>query len=126
MNVSGVKVLVVDDSLAVRQQLKSFLEQKGFTVSYAESGDAALEICKTASFDLILLDVLMPGIDGYETCRRIKGMSHLAKSARVVMLTSRTSPFDRIRSKMVGCDAYLTKPVQAQKLYDTLKQYAAR
>ena len=65
----------------------------------------------------------MPGMDGYETCRRIKALPHMLKRVKVIMLTSRTSPFDRIRGKMAGCDAYLTKPVQAQTLYTTLNEY---
>ena len=119
------QVLVVDDSLAVRQQLMSFLEKRGMSASYAESGDDAVAKCQNTPYDCILLDVLMPGMDGYETCRRIKAMPHMLKKVKVVMLTSRTSPFDRIRGKMAGCDAYLTKPVQAQKLYETLSQFLA-
>lgn len=119
------QVLVVDDSLAVRQQLMSFLEKRGMSASFAESGDDAVAKCQNATYDCILLDVLMPGMDGYETCRRIKAMPHLLKKVKVIMLTSRTSPFDRIRGKMAGCDAYLTKPVQAQKLYETLSQFLA-
>ena len=61
----------------------------------------------------MLLDVLMPGIDGFEACRRIKAR---AGSPPVVMLTSKSSPFDRVRGKMAGCDTYLTKPVDAEQL----------
>ncbi|MDO5674997.1 MAG: response regulator [bacterium] len=122
-SMQGKRVLVVDDSLAVRQQLKIFLEKSGLVVSFAENGEAAITSCRTASYDCILLDVLMPGIDGYETCRRIKALPQKMQETRIIMLTSRTSPFDRIRGKMAGCDAYLTKPVLPQKLHEVLSQY---
>lgn len=122
-SMEGKRVLVVDDSLAVRQQLKIFLEKSGLIVSFAENGEAAIKSCQTASYDCILLDVLMPGIDGYETCRRIKSLLQNMQGTKIIMLTSRTSPFDRIRGKMAGCDAYLTKPVLPQKLHETLNQY---
>lgn len=114
---AGKRILVVDDSLAVRRQLKTFLEKKGLEPTFAENGEVAVANCQTTAYDCILLDVLMPGIDGYETCRRIKALPHMAQTAKVIMLTSRTSPFDRIRDKMAGCDAYLTKPVEPQKLH---------
>lgn len=119
----GKRVLVVDDSLAVRQQLKSFLEKNGLVLDFADNGVAAIANCQATAYDCILLDVLMPGIDGYETCRRIKALSPKMQGAKIIMLTSRTSPFDRIRGKMAGCDAYLTKPVEAQKLHETLSYY---
>lgn len=122
-SVVGKRVLVVDDSLAVRQQLKSFLQKSGIIVEFAENGEAAIASCRKALYDCILLDVLMPGMDGYETCRRIKGLSQKMQETSIIMLTSRTSPFDRIRGKMAGCDAYLTKPVQPQKLHETLHQH---
>ena len=65
----------------------------------------------------------MPGMDGYETCRRIKALPKTGKDVKIIMLTSRTSPFDRIRGKMAGCDAYLTKPVEAEKLHETLRRH---
>lgn len=117
------RVLVVDDSLAVRQQLQSFLAKRGMNADFADSGDEAIARCQNVPYVCILLDVLMPGMDGYETCRRIKALPHMLKRVKVIMLTSRTSPFDRIRGKMAGCDAYLTKPVQAQTLYTTLNEY---
>ena len=119
----GKRVLVVDDSLAVRRQLQTFLEKKGLHPSFAEDGEAAIKSCATTRYDCILLDVLMPGMDGYETCRRIKALPKTGKDVKIIMLTSRTSPFDRIRGKMAGCDAYLTKPVEAEKLHETLRRH---
>jgi len=83
---SSRRVLVVDDSLAVRNYLRS------------------------------LLDVLMPGMDGFEACRRLKASAQGGATLPVVMLTSKSSPFDRVRGKMAGCDNYLTKPVNPEEL----------
>ena len=68
----------------------------------------------------------MPGIDGYEACRKIKAMPANSKNIKpsIIMLTSKSSPFDRIRGKMAGCDAYLTKPVQKSHLMQVLAKYA--
>ena len=120
---AGKRVLIVDDSLAVRRQLQTFLEKKGLLSHFAEDGEAAIKSCATTRYDCILLDVLMPGMDGYETCRRIKALPKTGKDVKIIMLTSRTSPFDRIRGKMAGCDAYLTKPVEAEKLHETLRRH---
>lgn len=115
-------ILVVDDSLAVRAHLRSLLEAGGFVVSEADNVQAALELLPRQSFDCVLMDVMMPGIDGYEGCRRIKAMLRGARSLPVVMLTSKSSPFDRIRGKMAGCDAYLTKPIDPKQLGEVLVQ----
>lgn len=116
-------VLVVDDSIAVRTQLRSLLERRGLDVTEADSAEAALKAAAASSYCCILMDVLMPGIDGYEACRLIKARS---RTQAVVMLTSRTSPFDRIRGKMAGCDAYLTKPVDPDQLHKTVSRYLAK
>ena len=119
------QVLVVDDSLAVRNHLRSLLEARGFGVSEASNVDEALGIVAHTRFDCVLMDVLMPNLDGYEGCRRIKALKSAIGRLPVVMLTSKSSPFDRIRGKMAGCDAYLTKPVEAVWLYETLSQQLA-
>jgi two-component system cell cycle response regulator len=116
-------VLVVDDSLAVRALMRSMLEARGFTVTDADSAEAGIDASAAEHYACILMDVLMPGIDGYEACRRIKTRSRNGSGPAIVMLTSKSSPFDRIRGKMAGCDAYLTKPVDAKNLYDVLLRY---
>lgn len=115
-------ILVVDDSLAIRNHLRSLLEAGGFTVSEADSVESALKVLPHQSFDCVLMDVLMPGLDGYEGCRQIKSLLRGERAVPVVMLTSKSSPFDRIRGKMAGCDAYLTKPVDPKQLGDVLAQ----
>jgi two-component system, cell cycle response regulator len=113
-------ILVVDDSLAVRAYLRSLLEARGFVVTEAVQVHAALACVSQAKFDCILMDVLMPGLDGYEGCRQIKSKLRGAQAVPIVMLTSKSSPFDRIRGKMAGCDAYLTKPVDPAQLQEVL------
>jgi two-component system, cell cycle response regulator len=115
-------ILIVDDSLAVRAHLRSLLEASGFVVSDADSVQHALFILSRQSFDCVLMDVMMPGIDGYEGCRQVKTILRGNRFTPVVMLTSKSSPFDRIRGKMAGCDAYLTKPVDPKQLGDVLAQ----
>jgi len=116
------QILVVDDSLAVRAYLRSLLEQRGYGVTDADSVEVALQTLAQRKFDCVLMDVLMPGIDGYEGCHQIKARMRGADSVPVVMLTSRGSAFDRIRGKMAGCDAYLIKPVDPRHLMEVLAQ----
>lgn len=117
------QVLVVDDSLAVRAQLRSLLERRGYVVTDADCVEVALDALGQREFDCVLMDVLMPDTDGYEGCHEIKARLRGANAVPVIMLTSKSSPFDRIRGKMAGCDAYLTKPVEAQHLADVLAQH---
>lgn len=118
-------VLVVDDSMAVRAQLRSLLEAQGLKVTEVDSAEAAIRAAIASPFACILMDVLMPGMDGYEACRHIKADTCGGNKPTVVMLTSKSSPFDRIRGKMAGCDAYLTKPVDAERLYEVISRYTA-
>jgi two-component system, cell cycle response regulator len=119
-------VLVVDDSLAVRAYLRSLLEPRGYAVTAADSAETGIALASATPFACILMDVLMPGIDGYEACRRIKARTRSGSGPAIVMLTSKSSPFDRIRGKMAGCDAYLTKPVATEQLHEVVARYTAR
>lgn len=119
-------ILVVDDSAAVRGHLDSALKAVGYNVHAVDSGEAALLALDSGErYACILMDVLMPGMDGYDTCRRIKSMARAGRGGvlPIVMLTSKSSPFDKIRGKMAGCDAYLTKPVQKSHLMQVLAQF---
>lgn len=114
-------VLAVDDSKAVCDYVASALASAGIKVVTANSGEEALEILKTRKdFFCVLMDVLMPGMDGYDACRLIKNQE---KHIPVVMLTGKTSPFDRIRAKMAGSDAYITKPINQEDLIARLQTY---
>ena len=108
--------LVVDDSLTVRTQLQGALARIGVNGALAENGTTALEAIKLKRFDVIFLDVVMPGMDGYALCRQIKS-TPATRATPVVMLTSRSSPFDRARGALAGCDTYLTKPIDLKSFY---------
>ena len=108
--------LVVDDSLTVRTQLQGALDRIGIKGALAQDGETALEAIKLKRFDIIFLDVIMPGMDGYALCRQIKS-APATRAMPVVMLTSRSSPFDRARGALAGCDTYLTKPIDLKSFY---------
>ena len=105
-------VLVVDDNAAMQQALTIELEKLPTPISltYADSGEQALERVDQHGFDFIFLDILMPGIDGFETCTRMRDIPALKKTP-IIMLTSKTSPLDEVKGIMAGCSTYLTKPI---------------
>ena len=114
--------LVVDDNATVREFMKAKLAPFKINVEFAESGEEAIGKTAGRQYRCVFLDVVMPGMDGYQVCKLIKARKAIQKTA-VVMLTSKGSPFDRIRGSMAGCDAYLTKPVDENKLLETIAKY---
>lgn len=124
-NPQADSVLVVDDNLTVREFMKNKLAPFNFNVDYAENGEQAIGYTGQKHYTCIFLDVVMPGIDGYQVCKLIKANKSAQKTA-VVMLTSKDSPFDKIRGSMSGCDAYLTKPVDEEKLLETIARFLQR
>lgn len=115
--VHPLTALVVDDSLTVREQLRQALDRLGIACDQAENAEAAMAMLEKRVYDLAFLDVVMPGTDGYELCRKIKHNPYM-RGMPVLMLTSRSSPFDRARGALSGCDTYLTKPIT----WDTFSQ----
>jgi two-component system, cell cycle response regulator len=111
-----IRALVVDDSLPVREQLTSALARLQLKADMAENAVEALEKLKSTNYDLVFLDVVMPGADGYEVCRNIKKNIY-TRSTPVIMLTSRSSPFDRARGALAGCDSYLVKPISWETFF---------
>jgi twitching motility two-component system response regulator PilG len=114
--------LVVDDSVTVREFMKSRLAQYRINIDFAASGEEAIGLTGRRHYVCVFLDVVMPGMDGYQVCKLIKARKGTPRTA-VVMLTSKSSPFDRIRGTMAGCDAYLTKPVDEDRLLETIAKY---
>lgn len=111
--IESYSVLIVDDSEMMHKALKIELDKADIILrnEYAFSGEEALEKLSHKYYDFIFLDVMMPGIDGFETCgkiRKIEGMSKVP----IIMLTSKTSPLDEVKGVVAGCTTYLTKPVQ--------------
>jgi twitching motility two-component system response regulator PilG len=116
------KVLVVDDSLSVRTQMDLCLRLHDMSVDLAEDAETALELIEKRNYDVIFLDVVLPNMDGYKVCKLIKAKK-TTRSTPVVMLTGKTSPFNKVRGVMAGCDRYLTKPVVAEDLKTVLHEY---
>jgi twitching motility two-component system response regulator PilG len=115
-------VLVVDDSLPVRIQMNMALKDYANNIDLAESGEKALELLKANRYDMIFLDVILPGVDGYEICKTIKG-DDAFKSTPVVMLTGNSSATDQVKGKLAGCDSYLIKPVKSELFKETMTRY---
>jgi twitching motility two-component system response regulator PilG len=115
-------VLVVDDSATVRAFMRSKLTPFRFDVDFADSGEVAIDLAQAKTYTCIFLDILMPGIDGYQVCKRLKS-SPATKGAAVVMLSSKSSSFDRFRGNWAGCDAYLGKPVSENELLATIARF---
>lgn len=104
-------VLVVDDSTMMQKTIHLELQKASvlLEVDFAESGEDGLEKVKQKKYDFIFLDVMMPGIDGFETCTKIRQLAGMSKTP-IIMLTSKTSAMDEVKGLMAGCTTYLTKP----------------
>lgn len=123
-NLADVKVMVIDDSNTIRRSAEIFLKQAGCEVILAEDGFDALSKIASHLPDIIFVDIMMPRLDGYQTCSLIKRNSRF-KSTPVIMLSSKDGVFDRARGRMVGSDQYLTKPFTQESLIDAVKTYAS-
>jgi twitching motility two-component system response regulator PilG len=124
-NLAGLKVMVIDDSNTIRRSAEIFLKQSGCTVILAEDGFDALAKVADTQPDVVFCDILMPRLDGYQTCAMIK-KSPRFKDTPVVMLSSKDGLFDRARGRMVGSDQYLTKPFTKESLLKTVSEYARK
>lgn len=119
----GETVLVVDDNASVRMFMKAKLAPFNFEVDFAETGEEAVGLTGTREYTCVFLDVVLPGIDGYQVCKLIKANKQAIKKTAVVMLTSRSSPFDKLRGSLAGCDEYLTKPLDEDRLLEVIAQF---
>jgi twitching motility two-component system response regulator PilG len=124
-NLNGVRVMVIDDSNTIRKSAEIFLVQAGCQVVLAEDGFDALAKIADHQPTVIFCDILMPRLDGYQTCALIKKNPHYAATP-VIMLSSKDGLFDRARGRMVGSDEYLTKPFTKESLLKTVASHAAR
>ncbi len=120
---AGVKVMVIDDSNTIRRSAEIFLGQAGCQVILAEDGFDALVKISDHHPDVIFVDVMMPRLDGYQTCSLIKKNPKF-KATPVIMLSSKDGLFDRARGRMVGSDEYLTKPFTKDSLLQAVGQHA--
>ena len=119
---AGVKVMVIDDSNTIRRSAEIFLRQGGHEVVLAEDGFDALAKVNDHTPDLIFCDILMPRLDGYQTCAIIKRNPRFT-AVPVIMLSSKDGVFDKARGRMVGSEDYLTKPFTKEQLLRAVAQY---
>ena len=125
VEMSGLKVMVVDDSNTIRRSAEIFLGQAGFRVILAEDGFDALAKVADHDPDIVFCDILMPRLDGYQTCALIKKSPRFSETP-VIMLSSKDGLFDRARGRMVGSDQYLTKPFTKDSLLQAVATHARR
>jgi twitching motility two-component system response regulator PilG len=115
----NVKVMVIDDSKTIRRSAETLLKKAGCEVITAIDGFEALAKITLHKPDIIFVDIMMPRLDGYQTCALIKN-NHAFKGTPVIMLSSKDSIFDRARGRIVGSDKYLTKPFSKEDLISAI------
>lgn len=125
MDISGVKVMVIDDSKTIRRTAESLLKKAGCEVTTATDGFEALAMIADHHPDVIFVDIMMPRLDGYQTCALIKH-NDVFKSIPVIMLSSKDGLFDRARGRIVGSEQYLTKPFTKDELLGAIRRYVKR
>jgi twitching motility two-component system response regulator PilG len=119
----GVKVMVIDDSNTIRRSAEIFLNQAGCEVILAQDGFDALAKITDHDPDVVFVDIMMPRLDGYQTCSLIKRNAKY-RTTPVIMLSSKDGLFDRARGRMVGSDEYLTKPFTKDTLLTAVREHA--
>ncbi|HZW20109.1 response regulator [Noviherbaspirillum sp.] len=122
---ASLKIMVIDDSSTIRRSAEIFLGQAGYQVVLADDGFDALAKMNDHKPALIFCDILMPRLDGYQTCALIKKSAKF-HATPVIMLSSKDGLFDRARGAMVGSDAYLTKPFTKDSLLKTVREYTTQ
>ena len=120
----NLKIMVIDDSSTIRRSAEIFLGQAGYKIVLAEDGFDALAKINDSHPDVIFCDILMPRLDGYQTCALIKKSAKF-RDTPVIMLSSKDGLFDRARGAMVGSDEYLTKPFTKDSLLKTVRNYTS-
>ena len=125
MDISGVKVMVIDDSKTIRRTAESLLKKAGCEVNTAVDGFEALAMIADIHPDVIFVDIMMPRLDGYQTCALIKH-NEVYKKIPVIMLSSKDGLFDRARGRIVGSEQYLTKPFTKDELLGAIRRYVSR
>ena len=124
-NLSGLRVMVIDDSKTIRRTAESLLKREGCDVLTATDGFEALAKIADSQPQIIFVDIMMPRLDGYQTCALIK-QNPTFKTTPVIMLSSKDGIFDRARGKLAGSDQYLTKPFTKEALVEAVHRHAAR
>ena len=121
-NFEGLKVMIIDDSKTIRRTAEMLLAKAGCEVITAVDGFDALAKIADSNPDLIFVDIMMPRLDGYQTCSLIKNNADFAAKP-VIMLSSKDGLFDKARGRIVGSDEYLTKPFSKEELFDAIERH---
>lgn len=119
---AGLKVMVIDDSKTIRRTAETLLQKEGCEVISAVDGFDALSKIATAKPDIIFVDIMMPRLDGYQTCALIKNHPEFGQKP-VIMLSSKDGLFDKARGRIVGSDEYVTKPFSQEDLSAAINKY---
>lgn len=119
---SAIKVMVVDDSVTIRRTAETLLKREGYEVITADDGFEALSKIVDSDPDIIFLDIMMPRLDGYQTCSVIKNNRRF-RDKPVVMLSSKDGIFDKARGKLVGSEQFVSKPFTKEDLLETIQQH---
>ena len=123
--ISGLKVMVIDDSKTIRRTAESLLKKAGCEVFTANDGFEALAKIADHRPDIIFVDIMMPRLDGYQTCALIKNNSDF-NGTPVIMLSSKDGLFDRAKGRIVGSEQYLTKPFTKDELLGAIRHHALK
>ncbi len=124
-NLTGIKVMVIDDSNTIRRSAEIFLNQAGCQVILAEDGFDALAKITEHAPEIIFVDIMMPRLDGYQTCTLIKKNARFSATP-VIMLSSKDGLFDKARGRMVGSNEYLTKPFTKDTLLSAVQRHTTQ
>lgn len=119
---SGLKVMVIDDSKTIRRTAETLLKKAGCDVLTAENGFEALPIISAEHPDILFIDIMMPRLDGYQTCSLIKNNAKF-QNTPVIMLSSKDGLFDRAKGRVVGAEQYLTKPFTREDLLGAIRTH---
>ena len=119
---TGLKVMVIDDSKTIRRTAESLLKKVGCDVVVADNGFEALPVINEHQPDIIFIDVMMPRLDGYQTCALLKNNSNF-NNTPVIMLSSKDGLFDRAKGRVVGAEQYLTKPFSREDLLGAIRTH---
>src|SRR6185369_6601900 len=118
----AIRILLIDDDVRLFELLKSYLDQNGFTVTVAPDGRKGLAALEAGTFDAVLLDIMMPGMDGIEVCKRVRAKSNIP----IVMLTAKGDETDRVVGLELGADDYVAKPFSPRELLARLRAVLRR
>ena len=119
---ADTKVMIIDDSNTIRKTAETILRKEGYEVFTATDGFEAMSVIADTRPDIIFIDIMMPRLDGYQTCKLIKNNRHF-RNTPIIMLSSKDSLFDRARGRVAGSDQHINKPFTKAELLEAINRY---